>query len=74
MIDGTLWHFLVIVKVFILIFDCFAIAVLQASELLLRHNREAISDLKELVDVLLDLVERLQVKDAPVLACIDVRE
>ena len=74
MIDGALGHFLVIVKVFILIFDCFAIAVLQASELLLRHNREAISDLKELVDVLLDLVERLQVKNAPVLACIDVRE
>ena len=72
MVDGTLGHLLVMIL--IMIFDRFTIAVLQASELGFRHNREAISDLKEVVNVLLDLVECLQVEYAPVLARVNVRE
>ena len=72
MVDGTLGHLLVMIL--IMVFDRFTIAVLQASEFSFRHNREAISDLKEVVNVLLDLVECLQVEYAPVLARVNVRE
>ena len=74
MVNGALGQFLAEMMVFVfdVVVGSLAVAVLQESEFRLRHEREAISNFEELVDVLLDLVERLQVEDSTVLACIDV--
>ena len=51
-----------------------SIAVLQSPKLSLRHDGQAISHFEELIDILLNLIQRLQVQNAPILTRIDVTD
>ena len=59
---------------FAMLADHLSVAVLQSPKLSLRHDRQAISHFEELIDILLNLIQRLQVQNAPILTRIDVTD